>query len=330
MIEIPPEITEYNEEGFFILNEGSLGTGQGSVSFYHREYAIAANNIFKEANGGAVAGSGIHSMNIINGKAYFVAKNSNTIIIVNPLDMTGLGEITGFELPKNIIQVDPDRAYVSQWGQDGTYGSIKIVDLNSNTIVDSIPTRRGPEEMIKIGNNVFVANTGGIFIDSVLTKISVLSDEILKTIDVGLVPTYLEVDKDLNIWTLTRGLINDPGDPTVNIKGRLTKIENDEVVLSLPIKPASNSLTINNTRNKLYFVQNGWVYEHLITSTAISLVPYIEKSFYGLEIDPKTGNLIGMDAGNLEESGELYIYDSERTPLDTVEVGVAPVGAFFQ
>ncbi len=328
--ETPKEITEYNNEGFFIINQGPFTTGNSSISFYHRGYGLAAHNIFSEANNGELPGKGIQSMKIINGLLYIVSGYSNKIIIVNPSNMVKEGEITGFQLPKDIVQINPNKAYVSQWGNDEVSGSIQIIDLNSNTIIDSIETRPGPEEMVKIGINLYVANSGGANLDSVLTKINVLNDEILTTINVGLAPSYLEVDKDLNLWVMTRGAIIDPSDPTVNIKGRLAKVNNDEVTLSLLIKPASNGLTINRTQDILYYVQNGWVYEHPIVNTSISLIPYIERSFYGLEIDPISNNLIGMDAKDFNLDGALFIYDDDKTLLDTVEVGIAPIGGIFQ
>lgn len=324
------EITEYNDEGFFILNEGPGSTDIGSISYYHRNYGVAVNNIFQEANNGNIVGSGLQHMTIIENKAYIVAQNSNKVVIANPTDMTKLGEITGFQNPKYIAQVGPGKAYVSQWGADGTQGSIQIVDLNTNTITGSIQTRQGPQEMLRIGNNIYVAISGGVNSDSILTKINVLSNEILKTIEVGTVPTYLEVDKDLNLWVLTRGLIINPGDPTQNIRGNLVKIEDDEVTLSLTVKPAASGLTMNRTKDRLYFVQNGWVYEHPITSTSIALIPFIEQYFYGLDVDPKNGNFIGTDAKDLVRNGEIFIFDSDRIPLDTVEVGTTPGRAVFQ
>lgn len=328
--ETPDEITVFDDAGFFILNEGANGTEAGSISFYHRDFEIAANDIFQTANPGETLGNGIKYMTIIDGKAYIVASSSNKIIIANPSDMKKLGEINGFIQPTYIVQASPDKAYVSQWGAGGENGSIKIVDLNTNTIIGSIDTRPGPQEMLRIGNNVYVTNSGGIFVDSLITKINVQSDEILKTINVGLAPTYLEADKNLDLWVLTRGQIVDPGNPDVNIKGKLHKIENDEVVLSLNVRPAANSLTINQTKDKLYFVQNGWIYEHPITNTSISLVPFIERDFYGLEVDPKTQNFIGLDAGDQVQNGQMILFDSDRIPLDTVMVGSTPGRAFFE
>lgn len=330
MIEEPKDITTYNEDGFFIVNEGVDAIGAGSLSFYHRAYEQVVNNIYQDANNGALLGDGIRHLSIIDNKAYIVAGNSDKIIIANPTDMTKIGEINGFEQPRHITLVAPGKAYVSQWGMDGATGSIQIVDLNSNSITGSIPTRPGPDEMLRIGNNVYVANSGGIFADSLITKISILSDEILKTIEVGLAPRYLEVDKDLNLWVLTRGLIVNPGNTSENIKGKLVKIEDDVVSLSLNVRPSANSLTINLTKDKLYFIQNGWVYEHPITSTSISLVPFIERFYYGFEVDTKTGNFVGLDAKDLVQNGDLVIIDADKTPLDTVSVGVTPLRAVFQ
>ncbi len=328
--EPPIEITEYNDDGFFILNEGPGSVDIGSISFYHRGHGIAVNNIFQEANSGEIVGNGLQHMTIIENKAYIVAQNSNKVVIANPSDMKKLGEITGFQNPKYITQVGPGRAYVSQWGADGTQGSIQIVDLNTNTITGSIETRQGPQEMLRIGNSLYVTISGGVNADSIVTKINVLSDEVQKIIDVGIVPTYLEVDKDLNLWVLTRGLILNPGNPAENIKGKLVKIVDDVVELSLQVRPSASGLTMNRTKDKVYFVQNGWTYEHPIYNTSISLVPFIERFFYSLDVDPMTDNFIGTDAKDLIQKGEVFIIDPDKTPLDTVVVGSTPGRAVFQ
>ncbi len=330
MEEIPPEITVFNNEGFYIVNEGADGVGTGSISYYHRDYETIVNNIFQEANNGNSIGQGLKHLAIINEKAYIIASQSNKIVIANPVDMTKIGEINGFQNPTYILQTSPDKAYVSQWGADGQSGSIEIVDLNTNTITGSIPVRPGPQELNRIGNSVYVTNSGGLFVDSIITKINAISDEVLKTIKVGPAPTYMEVDRDLNLWVLTRGEIVNPGNPSENIRGRLVKIENDEVTLSLNVRPSANSLCINQTRDILYFVQNGWVYEHPIESTSISLVPFIERSFYGLDVDPQTNYLIGLDAKNLSQNGDLIIFDTEKNAVDTAEAGSVPRISIFK
>lgn len=325
----PVEIDSYDDQGFFIINRGFEGVGSGSIDYYHRPENVLVNDIYEKANDGSFAGLGLQCMEIIDGKGYIVATGSDKIIVVNPVDMNKLGEINGFTQPRYITAVGDDRAYVSQWGQEGRYGSIQIVDLVSNIILDSIATRKGPEEMIRIGNDIFVTNTGGVFVDSVITKINTLTDEVQKTIEVGLRPTYLEVDKDLNLWVLTRGLVVDPANPEVNIRGRLARIENDEVMLSLPVKPSASNLTINKLKDKIYFSQTGWVYEHPITATSISLVPFIEQDFFTLEVDPQTDNFIGLDGKDLEGKGTLFILDQEKELIFTDTIGISSIDILF-
>lgn len=324
----PPEIEEYDEDGFFIINSGGE-SANGSISYYHRGFGIAKNKIFQDANGGENLGVEVNAMELINDKLYIVASGSNKIIIANPIDMTKFGEITGFENPRNIVAVSPDKAYVSQWGYNNSYGSIKIIDLLSNSITDSIPTRLGPEAMLKLGNSVYVTNTGGDLIDSVLTKISTISDEVLRVLNVGKTPAYIEADKNLDLWILSRGVILNPNSPESNIPGQLVKVVNDEVNLSIPVRPASGPLTINRTRDKLYFVQNGWVYEHAIEESALALFPFIERFFSAFAVDPLNGNFMGTNPQDFIDPGELFLFDGEKTPLDTVEIGKGPIDFTF-
>lgn len=325
-----PEIESYDDNGFFILNDGGE-SANGSISFYHRDYKLVKNKIYQEANGMENLGTKVNDIQLINGKAYLVATGSNKVVIADPNTMVKIGEITGFRQPRKIIEVTPDKAYVSQWGYNADYGSIKVVDLNGNSIVDSIPTRLGPEEMLKLGNSVYVTNTGGDLIDSVLTKINISSDEVLRTINVGKTPTYIEADKNLNLWVLTRGVIINPNSPESNIPGELVRLTSDEVNLRITTRPAAGPLSINRTRDKLYFVQNGWVYEHAIEDTELALFPFIERFFSAFAIDPLNGNYMGTNPQDFINAGEMYLYDLEKNPLDTVEIGKGPIDfEFFQ
>jgi hypothetical protein len=324
----PPEINSFDQKGFFIVNSGGQ-SANGSISYYHREYGLVKNKIFQDANAGDNLGFAVNAMELINDKAYIVASGSDKIIIANPSTMAMIGEITGFDNPRNILAVNPDRAYVSQWGYEAQYGSIQIVNLNTNSIVDSIPVRLGPEEMLKLGNSVYVTNTGGLLIDSVVTKISVSTDQVLSIIEVGKTPTYLEVDKNLDLWVLSRGVILDPNSPENNIPGQLVRIKNDQVNVSIPVRAASGPLSINKDFDKLYFVQSGWVYEHPIENTSLALFPYIERYYSAIDVDPLTGAFIGADPIDFIESSVLYLFDEEKTPLDTAEIGKGPVGYTF-
>jgi hypothetical protein len=124
------------------------------------------NDIFKTINGRTL-GTFVQSMNIINDKAFIVVNGSAKVEVVNKTSFASLKTISGFRGPRFILPVSSDKAYISDWFAN----NIKVVDLNSLTITDSIPTGEGQNTMAMINNKVYVANIGGYGIDSTVTVI---------------------------------------------------------------------------------------------------------------------------------------------------------------
>ena len=158
------------EDGIFVTNEGPFQNGTGTISFYSRKTGTITNNIFQEANDGEELGNIVQSMTIHNDLAYIVVNNANKIVIANATNFEKVGEITNLELPRYFLPVNEDKAFVSQWGADGTTGSVKVIDLTTNKISNTIDVRPGPESMIKIDGFVYVTNSGGFTADSVVTN----------------------------------------------------------------------------------------------------------------------------------------------------------------
>jgi len=89
----------------------------------------------------------------------------------------------------------------------------------------------------------------------------------------------------------------------------------------------SSSLSINTAKNKLYYNYQGKVYSHDITATALSNTIFINKSFYGMGVDPTNDYIYGADAGNFASPGYVFRYNNTGAKIDSMKVGIAP-GAF--
>ena len=315
------------KNGIFIVNQGrTQNTDEaGSISFYERESQQVVHDIFLTKNPERHLGNQVYSMQIINNLGYIVAFNSDRIEVVEANTFQSLGSIQGFEKPRYILPVGNNKAYVSQFGFGGVNGSIKIVDLTANSIIDSIPTRPGPDKMLKINDYVYVANTGGFTIDSVLTKIDIQTNHVLKNIDVGINPQGIQIDRNNNLWTISQGT-----DLFGSRKGQLSRIENDEVILNIEVTKGARNLVISNDKDVLYYTMNNSVFSHTLNQTNITTVPFIDKPFTALAIDPVTNLLMASDAGNFIFEGQVFIYGLNGQEVDQFEAGIAPIGFFFR
>ncbi len=321
-IDLPEDPTTY-EDGIFIINQGPFQNGTGTISFYSRESGLMADNIFQKANDGEELGNIVQSMTIYNDLVYIVVNNSNKIVIANATSFEKVGEITNFELPRYFLPVGDDKAFVSQWGSDGVTGSIKVIDLNTNTISNTIDTRPGPESMIKVDDFVYVTNLGGFTTDSVISKIDIATETVLSSIEVGLRPVSIVLDKNGDLWTISEGDYN-----TLD-NGALSKISNDNLELSLATPYSFVDLTINTSGDMLYYVTGGMTYQHAITDTALTSSPLISRYFFKLGVDSQTDELMALDAKGFSQNGQMLIYNSDGTALDSIDVGVAPGGFWF-
>jgi len=322
----PDPITSF-DNGIFITNTDSEVSANGSLSYYDRDRDEVVNDIYLGKNS-VPLGSNVYSVYVYNSKAYIVVADAGKVVVVDAVSMELEATIDGFDLPHHFLPVGNGKAYVSQWGADGVTGSIKVVDLNSNTIINTIPTRGGPEQMLKRGNEVYVANSGGFLIDSVVTVINTSSEQVSSLIDVELVPQSLQLDKNSEIWVLCRGLI-DFQNPNNDRDGALIKLANDQVLLSIPVAASASDLVINNTRDILYFlnpVAASWTFEHPITATSLNQAPFIDLSISHLGYDSETDLLIGADIKNAQVNGDFILFDSNGDESARFEVGIGPSG----
>ena len=313
------------EEGIFIANLSSELSLNGSVSFYDRLRDEVANDIFVNKNNVPLSGP-LYSIHVFNNKAYLVQEEAGQIIVADPMSMEQLGNINDLDLPHYFLPVNSNKAYVSQWGNDGVSGSIKVIDLNTNTVVNTILTRGGPEQMLKKGNEIYVTMTGGYLLDSVVTVINSTTDEITNIINVGFVPQSLQLDQNGDIWVLCRGLI-DLQNPNNNTPGKLARLVNGQVATSIELAAGASDLVINNAGDALYFLNpeaSSWVYEHPITSTSLSTIPFIDIPVSHLAHDPLTDWLIGADVKSGLSNGDFILFDGTGAEQIRFEVGVRP------
>ncbi|MEL6864412.1 MAG: DUF5074 domain-containing protein [Bacteroidota bacterium] len=323
----PPKVVEDYQDGVFIANIGNLQNASGgSISFYSRSTDTVVNQIYQLANGGEVLGGGVRSIVFSGDYAYILAEADNVVRVVDADNFELVKTIEGFQRPRQLLLVNPSKAYVSQWGQDGISGSIEVIDLANNSRVKNIPTRPGPERMIKTGTHVYVANMGGVAIDSVLTKISMATDQVLQTIEVGLAPHSMGVDQNNALWAICGGL----GLGADAREGRLVRIVNDEVHFSVATATGAANLVMHPNGQQFFFTMDNWVFAMGIEDINLPLAPFLARSYTGLGIDPDTEYLIGCNAKNQISPGQVDFFSLTGEEQGSFPTGIFPDGLSYQ
>ncbi len=323
--------------GFFIVNEGGFGNSNTSLSYYDYETGEVTNNIFQSVTGRPL-GDQAQSMTVFEGKGYIVVQGSAKLEVINADDHTSVTTITeGLVSPRYLLGISSTKAYVSDWGEFGVTGTVKVIDLESNMVSKTIATGQGANEMLRVDNKVYVVNAGGWGRDNTVKVIDSTTDEIVDAIEVGENPRSIQQDAGGNIWVLSAGyLAYDQSwnlDPENSTKSSLTKIVSDEEVLRLEFPELTFStashLRVDIAGEVLYYLYDDKLFRISVDATGLPETAFVEKGFYGLSVDPASGNIIAMEASDFSSSGSMYFYNAEGEELDSFVVGIAPNGCAF-
>jgi len=230
------------------------------------------------------------------------------------------------------LGINSAKGYVTQWGNNG---EIKVIDLSSNEVSKTIDVGYGPEKMYHYSNYIFVANGGGFAKDSTIMIINTNTDAVVDTLKVGHNPKDMVIDKDLNLWVLCYGHIE--YDLSWNISyespSELYKIDlvTFNILKKFTISETSHPehIEISPDGNNIYYgggFSFGKIYKMGIYDAALPTEPFTNKSFYGFNVDWKSGVVFALEVPTFTENGTLYRYNATGTELGKYEAGVAPNG----
>lgn len=320
--------------GVFITNEGNFGEGNGSVSFFNKNSGEITNDIYGSANSGAKLGDVVQSVNVINSNAYVVTNGSNKIQVVNAANFSHITTITDVIQPRYIVPVSDQKAYVSQWGTSGMNGAVKVLNLSTNTFTKTISTGKGAEKMLKHGDYIYVTCSGGYSDDETVSVINTTTDAISTSITVGSNPSGIVEDANGKIWVLCAGKYKSdysglevPG-KLVRINPATNTVEASFDFASMSSQPSN--LKINNAKTKLYYTYSGKVCTQDITASVLSTTSFLNRSFYGMGIDPTNDMVYGAVAGDFKSPGRLVRFNNTGSPVDSVNAGIGTSGFFFK
>jgi hypothetical protein len=280
------------ENGVFVVNEGIYGQTSGSITFYNPETKSTVQDIFRIANNRDL-GNVVQSLFFYNDKAYIVVNNSNKIEVANATDFKEIAQINGLEQPRYFIPISSNRALVSQWGEDLLSGSIALIDLGNNTIIQKITAGigKGPEQMLLYNDKVYIANVGGLDFDHYISVLNVQTLQVEDTIHTDDAPNSIQLGADGLIWVACKGKAVYSSFPQIDsvqsTYGSLLGIEasNNSVqqrILLEKGRGASNLILANI--NDLLFLYKGSIYK--FNTMSRSYMPVLEGNFYGLGAKP--------------------------------------------
>ena len=317
------------KRGLFIINEGNFQYGNASLSFYNIDEMSVENEIFFRANGMRL-GDVAQSMTIWNNLGWVVVNNSHVIFAIDLESGEEVGRITNLTSPRHIHFLSKHKAYVTQLWDN----RITIVDPTLFTITGYIECpnmtmeQGSTEEMVQYGNYIFV-NCWSY--QNRILKIDTRTDSVVDELTVGIQPTSIVLDSNNKLWTVTDGGYQ--GSPYGYEAPALYRIDAEsfsiEKVFRVKLGDSPSEIKINSARNRIYWINEGiWAMStDAETLPQEPFVPYANTLFYGLGIDPKSGEIYVADAIDYQQPGIILRYSEKGTLIDKFYVGVIP-GAF--
>lgn len=333
-------------KGFFLLNEGNMGSNKCTLDYYNALTGKYIRNIYAERNPGVVKELGDvgNDLQIYDGKLWAVVNCSHFVEVMDAVTARHLAQIS---IPNCRYITFRDRyAYVSSYAgpvqldPNARLGYVARIDIDRMEVVDTCTVGYQPDELVVCGNKLYVANSGGYRFPNYDRTVSVIDLEtftVVKTIDVAINLHRLEVDHQGYIWVSSRGDYYGHGSKTYVIDPRTDIVCDSLAVPNSEMTLAGDSLYIYGT--DWSYVTNNWGISYHIVNTRTREV--VADNFitdgteqkismpYGIAVNRTTREFYVTDAGNYVSPGYLYCFTPEGTMKWRVRTGDIPAHFAF-
>jgi DNA-binding beta-propeller fold protein YncE len=332
--------------GFFLLNEGNMGTNKASLDYYDYASGTYSRNIFSERNPDVALGLGDqgNDLKIYEDRLFAVIHGSGLVEVMNAT--TGQ-HIAVIAVPGcRYVAFDEGFAYVSSYATDDTgstegVGSVAKISLSTMDVVARCSVGYQPEELVVVDGLLYVANSGGYRApdyDNTVSVIDLASFTEIKKITVAVNLHRMEADSEGNIYISSRG------DYGANAPATYILDTHTESVTELPNLPVSDMTLVGG---KLYAFgvtydsNNNWatVITYAVVDTATQTIVSDSVitdgtdseiiSPYGLAVNPENGDILIADAGSYVLPGTLHCYTSAGVHKWSVTTGDIPSRIVF-
>ena len=195
---------ESSVRGFYLVNEGNMGSNKCTLDYYDYVTGLYARNIYAEKNPTVIKELGDvgNDIGIYGSKLYVVVNCSHKIEVMDAKTGIRIGQV---DIPNcRYIRFYKGDAYVSSYvgpvliDPDAPKGAIYKVDTLTLQIKDKVSVGYQPEEMEVIDDYMYVANSGGYRApdyDNTVSVIQMADFKQVQQIPVGINLHRLKKDK---------------------------------------------------------------------------------------------------------------------------------------
>lgn len=333
-------------KGFYLLNEGNMGSNKCTLDFYDATTGIYTRNIYAEVNPSVVKELGDvgNDLQVYDGKLWAVVNCSH---FVEVMDAGTAEHITQISIPNcRYICFDGEYAYVSSYAgpvqidPNARLGYVAKIDIRSLQVVDTCTVGYQPDELVVSDGRIYVANSGGYRVpnyDRTVSVIDIASFRVVETIDVAINLHRMEVDKRGYVWVSSRGDYYGRGSKTFVIDTKGNEVCDSFEVANSEMTISGDSLYIIGS--EWSYVSNSWRVTYKIIDTEKRQV--VSENFiadgtgssirmpYGVAVNRYAGEFYITDAGNYVSPGTLYCFSLDGVLKWSVRTGDIPAHFAF-
>jgi DNA-binding beta-propeller fold protein YncE len=329
-------------QGFYLLNEGNMGSNKSTLDYYDCETGVYRRNIYADANPSVPKELGDvgNDIAIYGSRLYAVINCSNKVEVMEAATARRLGQI---DIPNcRYIRFHEGYAYVTSYAGpvelNPDYrqrGYVARVDTATLQVVDRCLVGFQPDELEVVENKLYVANSGGYMFPNYESTVSVI--DLATFTETGRIEVArnlhrLCADRHGNLWVTSRG-------DYYTQPSRLYRVdtERDELIDSLDI--AVSNFHLDGDSLYLYSVE--WSYVAMANVTTYGIVDVarreiVSRNFvtdgteqqikvpYGIMVHPQTKDIYVTDARNYVSPGMLYCFGKDGRQKWNVRTGDIP------
>ena len=339
-IVIPPIENFTAVQGFYLLNEGNMGSNKCTLDYYDYETGEYHRNMYAGVNPTVPKELGDvgNDMGIYGSKLYAVINGSNKIEV---MEAHTARRLTQIDIPNSrYIIFYEGFAYVTSYAGPIQIGHQQIgyvakIDTASLQVMAQCLVGFQPDGLAIANGKMYVANSGGYLTPNSENTVSVIdvgSFQEVKRIETAKNLHHVCADKHGNIWISARG-------DYYHTPSKLYCIDSKTDQLTDSINIAVSNFYLDE--NHLYIIGVTWNYETMANEINYAIVDVVSKQIisqkiitdgtdaeiqmpYGIAVNPITKDIYITDVKNYVSPGVLYCFDKTGKQKWNVRTGDIP------
>lgn len=338
----PPEI-QGGLVGFYLLNEGNMGSNKCTLDFMNLQTGVYHRNIYGEANPDVPKELGDvgNDIAIYGNRLYAVINCSNKVEVMDKWTAKRIGQV---DIPNcRYIRFDGDYAYVTSYAGPvlltpnyDQIGYVAKVDTATLQVVARCEVGFQPDELEIVNGRIYVANSGGYMSPNYETTVSVIDLETfqeVKRIEVAVNLHHLSADSHGLLWVSSRGDYEYTPSSLYCID-----LADEEVCGSVDVSVGNMCISGDSLyiiADDYSYLQNDW------RGAVYSIVDVVEQQVvcnnfikdgterdikmpYGISVNPVNGDIYVTNATSFVDPGRVICYSKQGIKKWEVRAGDIP------